>query len=233
MGWSSWNHYCELGFQLQKVIEMFSNILAVLWCFFFGQELLGISIHWSTRWFAAAFGNIRRPGKGRRDALCRAATCSQSAQQEGDGFPWRPRYLVLNPAKGRSQLTCDIVSGHGSCWIPELHQERLRRAHKLCHGDTQMCLEKLCLHWGICSLDDYKVPVEFFSCFWLVFPESEDQWSHHWAPIRVLLLPAVFPGGPACRDTAGHGSDTSTWEPSLRCTKHSCLLRGMGCQCAT
>lgn len=111
---------------------------------FFCQELLGISIHQSAQWFAAAFRNIRRPGKARRDILCRAVICSQSAQKEGDGFAWRPSYLGFNPVKGRSQITCDLILGHGSSWIPELHQERLRRLHKHCLGDTQMCLKKLC-----------------------------------------------------------------------------------------
>ena len=79
-----------------------------------------------------------------------------------------------------------------------------------------MCLKKLCLQWGICSLDDYKVPVAFF-LFLISFPSiKEDRWSHHWAPILVFLLPAAFPDGPAHRDAAGHWGDTSccTWEPS-------------------
>ena len=79
-----------------------------------------------------------------------------------------------------------------------------------------MCLKNHSVLWGICSLDSYKVPVAF-SLFLISFASiKENQWSHHWAPILVFLLPAAFPGGSAYKDVAGDGGDTSccTWEAS-------------------
>lgn len=85
--------------------------------------------------------NIRRSGKARRVVLCQAALSGSVAQREVVGFAGRPNSLGLNPAKGKSWPTCIFVLEHGSCWIPDFHKERLRRAHSGVSG-TSRCVWK-------------------------------------------------------------------------------------------
>lgn len=187
----------------------------------FSQELLCVSVHRSTWWY-----EHQKIWEGQKGCALQGCHLWERAQREVDGFAWRPNYLGVNLAKCRSWPTYTFVLEHGSCWIPDFLKESLRRAHRWCLRDIQICLKKPCMLGGTWLLDDYKIPVAyaFFNKFFQYHSVSmKPPFTCHicFSPSSSIL---------GCASMQGH---CWSWEwhelwylgAQLRCSNHLCVWR--------